>query len=70
MNNFGEEEIEIDMKYIKETAGMMMIVDSGVPMSIVSDKWLDKYIEGIRLRGKLSEKVQVWKKTYTQALRR
>ena len=51
-SNYIEEEIEIDVKYIKETEEMKIIVDSGAPMSIVSEKWLEKYLEEMKV-GKL-----------------
>lgn len=41
-NNFVEEEIMVDGMYVKETGGLQIIVDHGVPLSIVSDKWLKK----------------------------
>ena len=35
-----------------------MIVDSGAPMSIVSDKCLDKYIEGMKVdREEIEKKI-------------
>ena len=33
-----EEEVGMDVKFIDEKAGMWMIVDSGAPLSIVSEK--------------------------------
>ena len=33
------------MRYVKETAGMKMIVNNGTLLSIVSEKWLNKYIK-------------------------
>ena len=42
---FVEEEIVIDVKFVDETRGSKMIVDSGAPLSIVSERWLKRYIE-------------------------
>ena len=39
-NNFVEEEIIVHVKYVKETSGLNIIVDSSALLSIVSDKWL------------------------------
>ena len=43
-NNFLEEEYDVDVRYVDETEGLKIIVDSGVPMSIVSAGWLEKYL--------------------------
>lgn len=37
---FIEEEIVVDGKFMSESKGFKMIVDSGVHLSIVSEKWL------------------------------
>ena len=42
---FVEEEIVIDVKFVDETRGLKMIVDSGAPLSIVSERWFKRYIE-------------------------
>ena len=42
---FVEEEIVIDVKFVDETRGSKMIVDSGAPLSIVSERWFKRYIE-------------------------
>ena len=42
---FVEEEIVVDIKFMSETRGSKMIIDSRAPLSIVSEKWLKKYIE-------------------------
>ena len=36
-NNFVKEQRMEDVKYLKETGGLKMIVDSGAPLSIVSE---------------------------------
>ena len=42
--NFVEEEILVDVRFVSETGGLKMIVDSGAPLSVVSEKWMRKYI--------------------------
>ena len=48
-SSFVEEEIEIDVKYIRESEGLKMIIYSGTPLSIVRDRWLQKYLKEIRV---------------------
>lgn len=43
VNHFVAEEFEITMRYVYETRGMNMIVDSGAPVSIATSKWMEKY---------------------------
>ena len=40
-SNFIEEEYDVDVRYVDETEGLKIIVDSGAPMSIVSAGWLE-----------------------------
>ena len=49
-----EEEPVIEVRFVKETSGMKMIVDIGVPYSISSTKQMDKYMEegGVDKNGK------------------
>ena len=47
VNNFVEQEIEVDVRYIKETEGLKIIVDSIAPLFNMSQKWLNKYVEKI-----------------------
>ena len=42
---FVEEEIVVDVKFVSETEGFKVIVDSGESLSIVSGKCMKKYIE-------------------------
>ena len=35
--------------YVSETEGFKMIVDIGAPLSIVSNKWLEKYIDEMKV---------------------
>ena len=35
-----EEELMVDVKYVRQTKSLKMIVDSGAPLSIVSERWL------------------------------
>ena len=54
-SNLVEEEIEIDVKYIRGTQGLKMIIDRGAPLLIVNDKWLQKYLKEIRVDEKESQ---------------
>ena len=45
INNFVEEYIMVDVKYVKEAESLKMIVDSGAPLLKVSERWLKKYIK-------------------------
>ena len=38
-NNFVEEEYAVDVRYLNESEGLKIIVDSGAPMLIVSAGW-------------------------------
>ena len=42
---FVEEEFVIDVKYVKARAERMMLIDSGAPKLIVSEKWFAEYIK-------------------------
>ena len=42
--NFVEEEILVDVRFVSETGGLKILVDSGAPLSVVSEKWMKKYI--------------------------
>ena len=44
-SNFVKEEYDVDVRYVNETEGLRMIVDSGVSMLIVSAGWLEKYLK-------------------------
>ena len=54
--NFVEEEYELNIRYADEAKGMQMIVDSGAPMSITTNKWMDKYLKSIEV--KVNEKCE------------
>ena len=54
---FVEEEIVIDVKFMNTCIGSRMIVDSGAPLSIVSSRWLKRYIE----EAKVDENVLEYK---------
>ena len=40
-----EEEIVIDMKLGEKDVENMMVIDSGAPISLVSQAWFEKYVE-------------------------
>merc|ERR1711905_36468 len=42
---FVEEEISIDIKYVQRETDNSMIIDSGAPVSLVSNAWLKNYME-------------------------
>ena len=43
-----EDEIIIDMKYLKD-ANDMMVIDLGAPVSLVSSNWLENYMRNMRI---------------------
>ena len=47
--NFVEEEYKVDVRYVNESEGLRLIVDSGAPMPRVSAGWLEKYLREINL---------------------
>ena len=59
---FVEEEIVIDVKFVDTCIGSRMIVDSGAPLSIVSSRWLKRYIE----EAKVDEYVLEYKNCVTR----
>ena len=46
---FVEEEIVIDVKYINEGQEGMMLIDNGVPKSLVSSRWFDGYLQDAKV---------------------
>merc|ERR1711905_37893 len=40
-----EEEIFIDIKYVQRETENSMIIDSGAPVSLISNAWLKNYME-------------------------
>ena len=40
-NNYVEEEITVNIRYVSKTEGLKIIVDSGAPLLIVSNGWLE-----------------------------
>ena len=46
---FVEEEIVIDVKYVNEGQERMMLIDNGVPKSIVSSRWFDEYLQDTKV---------------------
>ena len=47
-----EEEIVIDVKYVNEGQERMMLIDSGVPKSIVSSRWFEGYLKDAKVDEK------------------
>ena len=43
--NFVEENLVIDVRFVNETSGIKMIVDSGAPYSITSTKFMNIHME-------------------------
>ena len=39
------EEVVVDVKFVSQTGGLKMIEDSSAPLTIVSERWMKKYIE-------------------------
>ena len=50
VNHFVEEEYEVNVRFVDETKGMQIIMDSGVPVSIVSSKWIERYLKDIEVK--------------------
>ena len=48
-NNFVEEEIAINVRYVSDIKGLKIIVKNRAPLSIVSDKWLKNYVDEIKV---------------------
>ena len=47
---FVEEEISITVNFVeKDTDDMMMVIDSGAPVSLVSSTWLKNYLESAKV---------------------
>ena len=71
--NLVEDEINIDVRYVKKLVEnrMKMVIDSGVPVSLVSHKWLKDYLENARVlekqveRGANNRKFWLGKTLYT-----
>ena len=40
VNHFVEEEYELNVRFVDESKGIQMIVDSGAPLSIATSKWM------------------------------
>ena len=49
VNHFVAEEFEIDVRYVEETKGINMIVDSGAPVSIATNKWMNGYLRAMKV---------------------
>ena len=43
--NFLDVESVIDVRFVNETSRMKIILDSGAPYAIMSNKWMAKYIK-------------------------
>merc|ERR1712115_212034 len=43
-SHFVEEEYIMNVRYVNETKGIQMIVDSGAPVSLATSKWMEKYL--------------------------
>ena len=44
-----KDKIIIDVKYVNAGAKKMMLIDSGAPKSIVSNKWLEGYLKDAKV---------------------
>ena len=44
-----EEEIVIDVKYVKEGQERVMLIDNGAPKSIVSSRWFEGYLKDTKV---------------------
>ena len=50
VNHFVEEEYEVNVRFVDEAKGMNMIVNSGAPVSIVTIKWMEKYLKNMQVK--------------------
>ena len=50
VNHFVEEEYTVNVRYVDEAKGMQMIVDSGAPVSIATNKWMERYLKEIEMK--------------------
>ena len=50
VNNFVEEEYEVNVRFVDEAKGMNMIVDSGALVSIATSKWMEKYLKNMEVK--------------------
>merc|ERR1712115_580271 len=44
-SHFVEEEYIMNVRYVNETKGIQMIVDSGAPVSIATSKWIEMRLQ-------------------------
>ena len=50
VNHFVEEEYELNVRFVDESNGIQMIVDSGAPMSIAISKWMERYLKEMEVK--------------------
>ena len=50
VNNFVEEEHELNVRFVDESKGIQMIVDSGAPVSIATSKWIERYLKEMEVK--------------------
>merc|ERR1712089_90541 len=56
-SHFVEEEYIMNVRYVNETKGIQMIVDSGAPVSIATSKWMEKYLSEMEVnRDEITER--------------
>merc|ERR1711881_5761 len=56
-SHFVEEEYIMNVRYVNETKGIQMIVDSGAPVSIATSKWMEKYLNEMEVdRNEITER--------------
>merc|ERR1712002_819081 len=56
-SHFVEEEYIMNVRYVNETKGIQMIVDSGAPVSIATSKWMEKYLNEMEVnRDEITER--------------
>ena len=49
VNHFVEEEYEFNIRFVDEAKDIQMIVDCGAPVSIATSKWMNKYLEEMKV---------------------
>ena len=55
-SNFVEKEYVVDVRYVDESEGLRMKVDSGAPMLILSAGWLEIYLREMKVDNRDVEK--------------
>ena len=50
VNHLVEEEYELNVRFVDESKGIQMIVDSDAPVSIATSKWMERYLKEMEVK--------------------